>query len=89
MTVSATWPFGIPFIFASYATLLLELHIFCWKTILQQRNIENENGKGDEETLADKSALCRLDVREVRLVSTEQGLLLCSVIFPNSIPSSP
>jgi len=42
-------------------------------------------------SLADKSALCRLDAREVRLLcSTEQGLLLCSVvIFPTSIPSSP
>lgn len=41
-------------------------------------------------SLADKSALCRLDAREVRLLcSTEHGLLLCSIIFPTSISSSP
>lgn len=49
-----------------------------------------KRGKGDKETLADKSAFCRLDAREVRLLcSTEHGLLLCSIIFPTSSSSSP
>lgn len=51
-----------------------------------------KEGKEGTETFVDmdKSVLCRLDVRAVRLLcSTEQGLLLCSVIFLTSIPSSP
>lgn len=56
------------------------------------KRINNEESKEKKKTLfeIDKSAFWRLDAREVRLVwSTEQGPLLCSVIFPTPIPSSP